>query len=104
MRLGVADILPAALASMTIAAGASDIDWEYAEFLAGDCMTCHQADGPERGIPEITNLPKEDFLVAMRAYKNKERSHPVMQMMAGRLSDEEIASLAAFFEQKIQNN
>jgi cytochrome c len=33
----------------------------------------------------------------MHAYKQKIRVHPVMQMMAGRLSDEEIAALAAYF-------
>ncbi len=35
--------------------------------------------------------------MAMHAYKRKIRPHPVMQMMAGRLSDEEIAALAAYF-------
>ncbi len=33
----------------------------------------------------------------MHAYKAKLRPHPVMQMMAGRLSAEEIAALAAFY-------
>jgi cytochrome c len=34
----------------------------------------------------------------MHAYKNEVRAHPVMRMIAGRLSDEEIAGLAAYFE------
>ena len=33
----------------------------------------------------------------MHAYKQKLRPHPVMQMMAGRLSNDEIAALAAYF-------
>jgi cytochrome c len=33
----------------------------------------------------------------MHAYKEKIRPHPVMQMMAGRLADDEIAALAAYF-------
>jgi cytochrome c len=33
----------------------------------------------------------------MHAYKAKLRPHPVMQMMAGRLSNDEIAALAAYF-------
>jgi cytochrome c len=33
----------------------------------------------------------------MHAYKQKLRTNPVMQMMAGRLADEEIAALAAYF-------
>jgi cytochrome c len=73
-------------------------DPEYGEYLAGDCSTCHQRDGEDAGIPSITNWPAEDFVVAMHAYKRKLRPHPVMQMMAGRLSDEEIAALAAYFE------
>ena len=41
--------------------------------------------------------PEEDFVIAMHAYKDKKRPHPVMQMMAGRLNAEEIAALAAYF-------
>jgi cytochrome c len=37
-------------------------------------------------------------VIAMHAYKQQIRPHPVMQMMAGRLSNEEIAALAAYFE------
>ncbi len=73
-------------------------DPEYGEYLATECLTCHQADGSAEGIPSITRWPEEDFVVAMHAYKNKLRPHPVMQMMAGRLSNEEIAALAAYFK------
>ncbi|WP_299846732.1 c-type cytochrome [uncultured Roseovarius sp.] len=72
-------------------------DPEYGEYLATECLTCHQSDGTAQGIPSITRWPEEDFVVAMHAYKNKLRLHPVMQMMAGRLSNEEIAALAAYF-------
>ncbi len=72
-------------------------DPEYGEYLASECQTCHQSDGDDDGIPAITHWPEEDFVVAMHAYKRKIRPHPVMQMMAGRLSDEEIAALAAYF-------
>jgi len=73
-------------------------DPEYGEYLSSECKTCHQSDGNDDGIPSITNWPTEDFVVAMHAYKQELRPHPVMQMMAGRLSDEEIAALAAYFE------
>lgn len=72
-------------------------DPAYGEYLSSECSTCHQRDGNDDGIPSITNWPAEDFVVAMHAYKQKLRPHPVMQMMAGRLSDEEIAALAAYF-------
>lgn len=73
-------------------------DPEYGEYLANECLTCHQSDGSAEGIPSITHWPEEDFVVAMHAYKRKIRPHPVMQMMAGRLNDDEIAALAAYFK------
>ena len=36
-------------------------------------------------------------MIALQAYKHGKREHPVMQLVAGRLSDEEIAALAAYF-------
>lgn len=72
-------------------------DAEYGEYLSSECKTCHQTDGGDDGIPSIVLWPQEDFVLAMHAYKNKQRAHPVMQMMAGRLDAEEIAALAAYF-------
>lgn len=72
-------------------------DPEYGEYLSAECTTCHQKDGSADGIPSITNWPEEDFVAALHAYKVKLRPHPVMQMMAGRLSNEEIAALAAYY-------
>lgn len=77
-------------------------DPEYGEYLSAECTTCHQKDGSADGIPSITNWPEDDFVAAMHAYKVKLRPHPVMQMMAGRLSNEEIAALAAYYA-TIQN-
>jgi len=72
-------------------------DPEYGQYLSGECTTCHQASGGDQGIPSITLWPEDEFVTAMQAYKNKIRVHPVMQLIAGRLSDEEIAALAAYF-------
>ena len=72
-------------------------DPEYGAYLASECTTCHQRDGSDQGIPSITGWPEEDFVIALHAYKRKIRPHPVMQNYAGRLTDEEIAALAAYF-------
>lgn len=72
-------------------------DPDYGEYLSSECTTCHRADGTDEGIPSIVLWPEEDFVVAMHAYKSKARVHPVMNMMAGRLNDDEIAALAAYF-------
>lgn len=73
-------------------------DPEYGAYLSGECTTCHQVSGGDDGIPSITLWPEDQFVVAMHAYKKKQRNHPVMQMIAGRLGDEEIAALAAYFK------
>lgn len=72
-------------------------DPDYGEYLSGECVTCHRADGGDEGIPSITGWDAAPFVTALHAYRSKHRDHPVMQMATGRLNDEEIAGLAAFF-------
>jgi len=72
-------------------------DRDYGQYLASDCLTCHRTDGENQGIPSITGWPNETFVTVMHSYKARIRANPVMQMMAGRLSNEEIASLAVYF-------
>jgi cytochrome c553 len=68
------------------------------EYLSAECVTCHQVTGKAAGaIPPIIAWPDEQFIAVMHSYKNKERENAVMQTMAGRLTDEEIAALAAYF-------
>lgn len=74
-------------------------DRDYGEYLGSECTTCHQIDGTDQGIPNIMGWPAEDFVIAMHAYKLEVRENPVMQLMAKKLSDEEIAALAAYFEE-----
>ncbi len=73
-------------------------DAEYGEYLSAECTSCHQSSGEDKGIPSITGWPQPDFVIALRAYKKEHRPHPVMQMIAKRLSEEEIAALAAYFK------
>ena len=70
----------------------------YGEYLSGECSGCHQLNGKNDGIPAITGWKTKDFIVALLAYKLDRRTHPVMQMMAKRLTDEDMAALAAYFE------
>lgn len=73
-------------------------DPAYGEYLAGECVTCHQAAGTDDGIPSIVGWPEDVFVTAMHAYRNETRTHPVMRMIAAKFNDEEIASLAAYFK------
>ena len=70
-------------------------DLGYGEYLAGECVTCHRKSGA--GIPQINGIEAETFVTIMKAYRSKELDNKVMQMMAGRLDDEQIISLAAYF-------
>ena len=83
------------------AASAEDLlagaDVDYGEYLSGECVTCHSQKGVDRGIPAINGLDAEVFATVMHAYKVGDMEHPVMQMVARRLDDEQIASLAVYF-------
>ena len=70
-------------------------DLGYGEYLAGECLTCHRKSGA--GIPQINGIEAETFVTTIKAYRSKELDNKVMQMMAGRLDDEQIISLAAYF-------
>ena len=71
-------------------------DIDYGEYLASECAACHQA-GASKGIPAINGMDAEVFVALMLAYRSKEMENPVMQMIAGRLDDEQIGSLALYF-------
>ena len=75
-------------------------DPEYGEYLASECVTCHQSDGADRGIPSIVGWPTKQFVIVMHAYKSAARPNPVMQLIAANLADEDIAALAAYFEKQ----
>ena len=72
-------------------------DVGYGEYLSGECVTCHSQKGVDKGIPVINGLDAEVFATVMHSYKAGDMQHPVMQMVAGRLDDEQIASLAVYF-------
>ena len=73
-------------------------DIDYGEYLSSECTTCHHAQGLDEGIPSITGWPIESFVWALHSYKSGARKHPIMEMITQRLSNEEIAALAIFFE------
>jgi len=73
-------------------------DVAYGEYLAAECVTCHQRSGNANGIPSIVGWPAEQFEVVINAYRWKERDNAVMQTIAARLTDEDIQALAAYFE------
>ena len=72
-------------------------DRALGQYLSSECVTCHQLSGKYDGIPPIIGWPETSFVQIMNEYRNKDRQNPVMQTIAGRLSPDEIAALAAYF-------
>ena len=57
----------------------------------------YKRQGISKGIPAINGMDAEVFVALMLAYRSKEMENPVMQMIAGRLDDEQIGSLALYY-------
>ena len=72
-------------------------DKALGEYLSSECVTCHQLSGRYQGIPPIIGWPEASFIAIMNEYREKRRSNPVMQTIATKLSNEEVAALAAYF-------
>lgn len=74
-------------------------DRALGEYLSSECTSCHQSSGKQvGGIPAIVGHPAEQFVALMNAYRERQRDNQVMQAVAARLSSEEIAALAAYYE------
>ena len=85
--------ISALIASNQVRAG----DTALGEYLSSQCTTCHQLSGNVSGIPSIIGWDEASFRAVMHSYRNKERENQAMQNIAGTLSDEDIAALAAYF-------
>ena len=72
-------------------------DMELGRYLASECMTCHRGAAAGSTIPNIFGRGEGQLADLIRAYRDKKLPNPVMQNVAGRLNDEEIASLALYF-------
>jgi len=98
-RYAVAGILAFGAALPAVASAA---DLAAGKAKAAVCAACHGANGIAQ-IPTYPNLAgqNEQYLVlALKAYKNKQRTGGqavIMQGQAAALSDEDIANLAAYF-------
>jgi cytochrome c553 len=48
-------------------------------------------------VPKLDGQHAQYIVSALRAYKSGERSHPSMRAIAGTLSDQDMADLAAYY-------
>ena len=72
-------------------------DIAYGEYLAGECVTCHRSGSSEGSIPNIAGVNAKIIASALHSFQTKERENKVMQLVAERLDNEQIASLAVYF-------
>lgn len=73
-------------------------DRALGEYLSAECTTCHQISGRQDGrIPSIVGWPEDQFIAVIESYRARHRDNPIMQTIAGRLTNEEVAALASYF-------
>jgi cytochrome c553 len=89
-----------------LSAGASAqaaADLELGRYLSTECTTCHRPGAASAAIPNIYGLDEATFAEVMKGYRDKRLANPVMQNIAGRLKDDDIEALAAFFAARKTN-
>ncbi len=75
------------------------------EKKAAMCNGCHSIPRYQASFPEVYKVPMiagqgaRYIVTALTAYRKGERKHPTMRAIAGSLSDQDMADLAAHFEQ-----
>ena len=75
----------------------SSADIDYGEYLSGECVACHKKNAANEAIPSIHGKDADIIVALLVAYRAKDMENEVMQMVAGRLDDEQIGSLAVYF-------
>jgi sulfide dehydrogenase cytochrome subunit len=79
-------------------AAAADPSLARGTALTNACAACHGPDGRSQGaIPSIDNLPAEDFIAALKAFRGDSRQGTVMNRIAKGVDDVEISAMAAYF-------
>ena len=69
------------------------------------CIGCHGIPGYQSSFPEVHKVPMisgqnaKYIAAALDAYKKGDRKHPTMRGIADSLSDQDIADVAAYYEQ-----
>ena len=68
------------------------------------CMGCHNIRGYQASFPEVHRVPMiagqsaKYIAAALNAYKNGDRKHPTMRGIAMSLTEQDIATISAYYE------
>jgi len=70
------------------------------------CIGCHGIPNYKAAFPEVYHVPKiggqsaSYIEAALKAYRKGERKHPSMNGIAGSMTDQDIADVAAYYSQQ----
>jgi cytochrome c553 len=98
--------LLAAIAAAVPLSGMAQGNADAAKAKVSMCIGCHAIPGYKAtyplvySVPMITGQSAKYIENALVAYRKGERSHPTMRGIAGGLSDQDIADLAAYYGTK----
>ena len=93
-------LLISAIALAFVAAGPAQADGDAAagQTLAKKCAACHGKEGEgKKDNPKIAGMDESAFIQAMADYKSGAKENKAMNGAAKKLSDEDIANLAAYY-------
>ena len=94
------------LASAVSLAVAADLVGNPKSAQVAMCVGCHGIPGYKASFPEVYQVPMlggqsaKYIENALKAYQKGERKHPSMRGIAGSLSDQDMANLAAYYSQQ----
>jgi cytochrome c553 len=98
-------LLALAAATSTAQAQAAKPAASAIESKVAMCIGCHGIKGYQASFPEIHKVPMisgqggKYIVAALNAYKKGERKHPTMRGIAASLSEQDMADIAAYYEQ-----
>ena len=95
-----------ALATTVFAAQAQDVQAGAKKIAM--CIGCHGIPGYQASFPEVHKVPMiagqsaKYIVAALVAYQKGDRRHPTMRGIAATMSEQDMADVAAFYEQQGQ--
>ena len=99
-------LLLAAIAAAVPLSAVAQGNADAAKAKVAMCIGCHAIPGYKAtyplvySVPMIAGQPAKYIENALVAYRKGERTHPTMRGIAGSLSDQDIADLAAYYGTK----
>ena len=107
MNKTLTTIFALAVASVTALSHAQEAkgDVKAGEKKIAMCLGCHGIPGYQASFPEVHKVPMisgqsgKYIAAALDAYRKGDRKHPTMRGIADTLTDQDIADVAAYYEQ-----